>query len=322
MDSQGLSPDQAVKSGLPPAPAPQPPWPGPAGLVARWSYVIFLVGLACTTSAPIFMRLSEIGPIATGAWRITLALPALLILLQFESRRRATHGPMDRRTLGLLIVSGMFFAGDLVLWYSSLLLTSVASASFLANSTPVFVVLGAWLLFKDRPNSLFLVGLAIGVAGSAVMMSESLAMSTRNFTGDALSVGGAAFYACYLLAVSRARKSASTMTLMVVSSLSAAALLWVLAFLFEPAALWPETTRGWLVVIGTAMLTHVAGQTLIALSLGYVPANFSALILLLQPVIPTLAAWLLFDETLNKMQVIGAAGIVIGLALARPRERV
>jgi drug/metabolite transporter (DMT)-like permease len=36
-------------------------------------------------------------------------------------------------------------------------------------------------------------------------------------------------------------------------------------------------------------------------------------------VIPTLAAWLLFNESLSAMQAVGAAGIVIGLALARPR---
>lgn len=320
MNSQGFSPDQAAKSGLPPLLGPAPEREDRRGLVTYWSYFIFLAGLICTTSAPIFMRLSEIGPMAAGAWRMTLALPALLVLLKFESPQQRTA--LDRKDLMLLILSGLFFAGDLALWYSSVMLTSMASASFLANSAPVFVVLGAWLLFKDRPSGLFLMGLAVSVAGSAIMMAESLEISARNLTGDFLSVGGAAFYACYLLAVALSRKRVSTMTLMVVSTASAAAALWVLALLVEPAALWPETAHGWLIVAGMALLTHVAGQTLIALSLGTVPARFSALILLLQPAIPTLFAWLLFNESLSSMQVVGAAGIVIGLALARPRARV
>jgi drug/metabolite transporter (DMT)-like permease len=108
------------------------------------------------------------------------------------------------------------------------------------------------------------------------------------------------------------------MTLMMFSSAGSAVILWIMVSLSE-SVLMPTTTEGWLVVVGTALLTQVAGQTLIALSLGYVSANFSALILLLQPVIPTLAAWILFDETLSGMQVVGAVGIVIGLALARPR---
>ncbi len=314
MTSQGLSPDQAVKSGLPPL--AQPP-----GLLARWSYLIFLAGLICTTSAPILMRLSELGPLATAAWRTTLAVPVLALFLFFEPREVRAISALDRKDFGLLVLAGLFFAADLAFWNSSVMLTSVASASFLTNLAPVFVVLGSWLLFKDRPSSLFLVGLAVGVGGSAIMMSESLETSSRNFLGDFMSVVAAAFYACYLLAVSRSRKRASTMTLMTISTAVSAAAMWVMASLLE-TNLVPSTTNGWLVVIGTALLTHVAGQTLIALSLGYVSANFSALILLLQPIIPTLVAWLLFGEMLSSMQAVGAAGIVIGLALARPRARV
>ncbi|MCC6914126.1 MAG: DMT family transporter [Rhodospirillaceae bacterium] len=310
-----ISPDQAAKSGFPPAAEPAPK---ERRFVARWSYLIFFLGLACTTSAPIFVRLSEVGPVATGAWRLTLALPFLALLLRFETGPGLGIRALDRKDLWLLALAGIFFASDLALWNTSVTLTSVASAAFLANAAPVFVVLGAWLLFRERPSRMFLAGLVVGVGGSAVMMSESLAMSPRNFIGDALSLVAAAFYAAYLLAVARSRKRASTMTLMMFSSAGSAAILWMLAPAME-TTLMPTTAEGWLVVIGTALLTQVAGQTLIALSLGYVSSNFSALILLLQPVIPTLAAWILFDETLSGMQVVGAVGIVIGLALARPR---
>jgi drug/metabolite transporter (DMT)-like permease len=315
MTSQGLSPDQAAKSGLPPL-AQQPP-----GVLARWSYLIFFIGLLCTTAGPIFVRLSEVGPVATAAWRMSLAVPALALMLFFEPRETRTIAGLDGKQYWLLVLSGLFFAADVAMWNSSVMLTSVASASFLANGAPVFVVLLSWLLFKERPTPLFLLGLLVGVAGSAVMMSESLRMSSRNFLGDFLSVAAAACYACYILTVARARKRSSTMTLMTIGSAVSAAALWLIVPFLETDLI-PNTTEGWLVVIGIALFTQVAGQTLIALSLGYVSANFSALILLLQPVIPTLAAWVLFDETLSRVQAIGAVGIVIGLALARPRARV
>lgn len=317
MDPQGLTPDQAAKSGLTPLAAETGASDGPS-VVARWSYLIFFIGLLCTTSAPIFMRLSELGPLATGAWRVTLAVPFLALMLRFEPAQSRPVSALERKDIWRLILSGVFFACDLAFWNSSVMYTSVASASFLANGAPVFVVLGSWFLFKDKPSGMFLVGLAVGIAGSAVMMSESLAMSSRNFLGDFMSVIAAGFYACYILAVSRLRKRASTMTLMTISTATSAVVMWGLAAVFE-TNLVPATTQGWLVVAGTALLTHVAGQTMIALSLGTVSANFSALILLVQPVIPTLAAWLMFNETLSAMQVVGAVGIVIGLALARPR---
>lgn len=311
MDSQGLSSEAAAKSGSPPEAGTKAP---PAFLV-RWGTLVFFIGLLCTTSAPIFMRLSEIGPVATGAWRMTLAVPFLMLLLKFERSDRAEK--LDRKDFMLLCVAGLFFAADLALWNSSVVLTSVASASFLANSAPVFVVLGSWLLFREKIKPMFMFGLAVSILGSGIMMSESLDTSMRNFTGDFLSVAAAAFYAAYILTVARSRKRASTMMLMVVSSAACAVTLWIAALLLEPA-LWPQTARGWWVVIGTALLTQVAGQTLIALSLGYVSANFSALILLVQPVIPTIGAWLLFNESLSGWQVVGAVGIVVGLALARP----
>lgn len=310
-----LSPDQAAEAGLPPALEPPPP---ERRFVERWSYFIFFLGLVCTTSAPIFVRLSEIGPVATGAWRMTLALPFLALLLRFETGPGLGIRALGRGDIWLLALSALFFAGDLALWNSSVTFTSVASAAFLANAAPVFVVLGSWVLFSERPSRMFLLGLVIGIGGSAVMMSESLALSSRNLLGDVLSLAAAALYAAYLLTVARARKRASTMTLMVFSSAGSAVLLWIVAPLSEPALV-PSTTNGWLVVVGTALLTQVAGQTLIALSLGYVSSNFGALILLLQPIIPTLAAWALFGETLSGIQVLGATAIVIGLALARPR---
>jgi len=309
MDSQALSPDPPL---IEPSPARR-------SLVARWAYLIFFVGLICTTSAPIFMRLSEIGPLATGAARMTLALPFLALMLWFEpARAKPVAGLPTGKVLGLLVLGGLFFAADLALWNSSVMLTSVANAAFLANSAPVFVVLGSWLLFREKIQPVFMIGLAVGVAGSGIMMSDSLEVSETGFVGDLLSIAAAAFYACYLLSVSRMRRQTSTMMLMTVSSAASAAALWILAAMLETNLL-PDTTHGWLVVIGTALLTQVAGQTLIALSLGYVSANFSALILLLQPVVPGFAAWLLFDESLSNMQVIGAIFIIVGLALARPR---
>ncbi|MGE4061827.1 MAG: DMT family transporter [Rhodospirillaceae bacterium] len=317
MDSQPLSPDQAAKAGVPPL---DPPLLKKRSLVETWSYLIFLAGLILTTAGPILVRLSEVGPVATAAWRMSLAVPVLALFLYFEPRETRTAGRLQRKDYGLLVLSGLFLAADIAMWNSSVMLTSVASASFLANGAPVFVVLLSWLLFKERPTSLFLLGLLVGVGGSALMMSESLRMSSRNFVGDFLSLAAAGFYACYILTVARARQRASTLTLMTLGSAVSAAVLWMAAPLME-SGLVPSTTSGWLVVLAIALLTQVAGQTLIALSLGYVPANFSALILLLQPVIPSLAAWVLFNETLSAMQAIGAVGIVIGLALARPRSR-
>src|SRR3972149_4488514 len=59
----------------------------------------------------------------------------------------------------LIIAAGLFFAGDLAVWRWSILLTSVANATLLANLAPIFVTLAVWLLWGRRPTAMFLAGL-------------------------------------------------------------------------------------------------------------------------------------------------------------------
>jgi drug/metabolite transporter (DMT)-like permease len=43
-----------------------------------------------------------------------------------------------------LVISGAFFAGDLICWHWSIAYTSVTNATFLANLAPLVVTLVAW----------------------------------------------------------------------------------------------------------------------------------------------------------------------------------
>jgi len=136
-----------------------------------------------------------------------------------------------------------------------------------------------------------------------------------NLRGDVLALLTTGFYAGYLLAVKRLRRSHSTAAVMAWSGMA----MWPTAFglaLLGGEKLWPEAWRGWAVLLAMALVSHVGGQVLIAYGLGHLPASFSSVGLLWQPVVAALAAWICLSEPLSALQIGGGAGVLLGIALA------
>jgi drug/metabolite transporter (DMT)-like permease len=81
--------------------------------------------------------------------------------------------------------------------------------------------------------------------------------------------------------------------------------------------LFPATVYGWLILAGLALISHAAGQGLIAYALAHLPAAFSSVSLLFQPVMAALFAWLLLHEPLVALQVLGGLIVLAGIYVAR-----
>jgi drug/metabolite transporter (DMT)-like permease len=305
--------------------APVAPAQPARSFVARYAFALLLTGFVCSAFSPIFVRLAETGPVATAAGRMLLPLPFFFVLLWLRrDDRLPTHTKAGRRDVWLIVLSGIFFAGDLVLWNSSIMMTTVAKASVLANITPVFIVFGAWLLFRERPRPLFIAGTAVALAGSALIMREGL-IATGNtgpgaLAGDLSAIGAAAFYSGYVLTLSRVRKRASIVATMAIGGATAGAILFGLAWLVEDQ-MWPRTADGWLIHFGMVLFVQIGGHMLIAMSLAHVSAGVVATLFLAQPLIPGLAAWLMFGEIITVTQAIGGAALLAGLEISRRGTR-
>lgn len=274
-------------------------------------------GAAGIGFAPIFVRLSEVGPVATAFYRLLLALPVLWLWWALSARGNAQAAkPQTRADAIGLVIAGLFFAGDLAVWHFSLRFTSVANATLLPNFAPVFVTLGGFLLFHERVSRRFVLGMAVALAGACVLMGHSVRLSLSNAFGDVLGLITATFYAGYILAVGRLRARLSTATIMAWSGTVTCAALLPIAIV-SGENLHPASVDGWLVLIGLALLSHAGGQSLIAYALAHLPAAFSSVALLLQPAVAALLAWLLLAEPLGPLQGIGAIIILTGIVLAR-----
>ena len=269
-----------------------------------------LLGAVFIALSPIFVRLSEAGPTATAFWRVALAVPVLWLFF-----RPPLRGPKL-----LFLAAGIAFAGDLAFWHKSIEFTSVANSTLLANLASIFVTLAAWVLWRERPRALFLAALALALIGVALLVHTSLDFSPTALLGDALGVVTAMFYAWYILAVKGLRdRGAATLQVMAVTTTLTAVILFPVA-LASGEQMLPSSAFGWWILLGLALVTHAAGQGLIAYALAHLPAPFSSVGLLLQPVVAAGFAWVLLSEPLVALQIAGGLVVLAAIWLA-PRAR-
>lgn len=217
-----------------------------------------------------------------------------------------------------VILAGTFFAVEIGLWHASIRMTTVANATLLANLAPIGVAIGAWIGLGEKPRGGFWIGLGLGLLGAAALTGAHLEGHPTALAGDLLAMVTAVFYAAYQLCVKKLRLHLSAPVLLFRSGLLASPLLFLMAAIAgEP--LLPSTRDGWVILLLLAGVSHVGGQGLIAVAFGHLTGAVTSAGLLLQPLVATLVAAVLFHEILSPFQTVGAGVLMIALyQITRP----
>ncbi len=280
----------------------------------RAAVLMLLAGAALLSFSGTLVKLSEVGPSATAFYRMSLSLPLLAALMAAE-RRAATAARPARGDWWRLAGAGLFLTGDLVAWHWSLHITSVANATLLGNGAPIFVALASRLLFGERLAPAFLLGLALAVAGSAALVAGGTRLDLHEAAGDALGVLTGAFYAGYIILLTRLRTRFSAGAALAGSGI-VTALCALAAAALAGERLVPHSLHGWLVVALLAILCQGLAMALIGRAMAHLPATLTSVCLLLAPVGATINAWWILGEPLGPAQGIGGALVLAGILLA------
>ena len=287
------------------------------------AFMALLSGGIAIGFAGIFMRLSDVNPLASAFWRMTLAAP-LLWGWAWSQRNEDTARGKSIKFSAALAWAGIFFAGDMAIWHWSLHFTTVSNATLLSNFAPIFITLWFWLAYRVRFQRLFLVGMVAALVGAILLVgaggssghATATASADRQQWGDGLGLFSAVFYAAYQLSIKDARNRYSTARLMAWSTTITGLCLLPFA-LMTAGPFFPISLAGWWPLIALALIAQLGGQTVIAYASAHLSASLSSLSLLIQPLTAAIAAWILFNETMVPLQIAGGAMLLFGIYLAK-----
>ncbi len=286
-----------------------------AASMHRAAFLCLLAGGCAIGFAPILVRLADTGPVASAFWRTALAAP-LLWLAVIPANDRIGAGRASG-SWAALILAGFFFALDLGVWHWSIVWTSVANSTLLANLAPIFVTLAGWLFWKKKVTAVFLAGMVIAIAGMFVLVGPNFGIGGTRLAGDALAALTAIFYAGYFLSIKVARDAGSSTARVMAWSTTITALALLPVAMLSPQPMLPASAGGWWVLVGLAVVTQILGQGLIAYAFAHLPASLSSVSLLIQPVVATIAAWAIFGEPIGVIQVAGGAIVFAGIWVSK-----
>ncbi len=277
-------------------------------------YLALVGGVLCISFTAIFTKWAGVpGPVA-AALRMTVATVVLAIPFVLHQRRTG----LPRTGLGWGVLGGLWFAINLGMLSSALLLTSAANATLMDNTAPIWVGLGALFFFHEKLGRRYWAGLALALTGAAVVSGFRLAAGVKLNGGDALAFAGAIFYAGYLLNTQRARQGLSSLTYLWLVAATAAIALTAFC-LVGGLPLLGYSPRSYLALIAMGIICQSGGWVLINYALGHLPASSAVVVLLAQPVLTGLLSIPLLGEPLVVRQIIGGVLLLTGIALCLRR---
>jgi drug/metabolite transporter (DMT)-like permease len=286
----------------------------PPASAGRYAFPALIAGNLVLALGPWMVRLTDVGPIASGFWRVALAIPFLALL----AWRQQAGRPLPAWSLvGLVAAGGLFFAADLASWHVGIGLTKIANASLFGNASSFVLVLYGFVILRRMPRKAQVLALLLAVAGTGLLMGSSYELSPKNFTGDLFCLAAGLLYTGYLIAVDRARRTMAPIPVLAVATAAAALPLLLLALALGQKVI----PSDWTPLLILSFGSQVVGQGLLVYAVGYLSPVVIGIGLLAQPAAGAVIGRLAYGETFSPADGAGAVLIAVALVLIRLPER-
>jgi drug/metabolite transporter (DMT)-like permease len=266
--------------------------------------------VAVSTSGPL-MAATAAPAMAIAFWRNALG-GGVMLSVAVATARDELRG-LDRRERVLALIAGGFLAIHFATWVPALGYTSVASATALVATQPVWAAVISRLQGVDVGARVW-TGIAVAVAGAILLTGADLQISGRALWGDLLAVAGGASAAAYMTAGSEVRRSVSTTTYTAVCY-STAGLLMLVVCVVGRQPLTGYDGGTWLKLLAITGGAQLLGHSLFNRVLRSTSPTVVSLSLLLEIPGAALIAALFLGQRPTLLAVPAAVLLVAGLAL-------
>lgn len=277
---------------------------------------LVLIGVAVlmvSTSGPLIRWAASNGApaLSIAMWRNALA--SLVIVPVMVLTRRAELRAMPRRDWLLCVGAGLVLAAHFAAWVPSLGYTTVASATALVATQPVWAALIARSR-GERVSRAGWVGIGVAVAGAAALSGLDFGVSGRAVWGDVLAILGGIGAGAYVAIGGSIRQRVSTTVYTgICYSTAAVALLLVCALGRQP--LTGYQTPAWVAIAGLTVGAQLLGHSVFNHVLKTTSPTFVSLSILFEVVGAALLAGVFFDEWPSATAIPAAALMVSGIVM-------
>ncbi len=265
----------------------------------------------------IFVRWAGAPGTVTSFYRMAVAAVALAWPFL---RRRKRVGALPRRALNYVLLAGVFFACDLALWSTGVMLGGANSPTLLANTAPIWVGVGALFFFREKLRTGFWVDLGIALFGASVILTAGSIQSASIGIASLLGLGAALFYAGYFLLTQRGRESIDALSCLWPATAMAALILLVINLVLRQP-LSGYSLQSYASMFALGLFSQVLGWLAINHALGILPASIVAPTMLGQPIATVLLAAPLLGETLSSSQMFGGFAVLTGVYIVHRSRR-
>ncbi len=273
--------------------------------------ILLIVGILGISLSSIFVKFSTAPSAVTAAFRLCWTVLFLTPVVFGRKAVRKELFSLDKKTVFLSVLSGLFLAVHFVLWFESLQHTSVASSTTIVCTEVIWVCLGYCLVLKGKLTVKAAAAILITLVGSA-LIAYSDSGSEAHLYGDILALLSAMAVAVYTLIGQVVRKNAST-TVYTYIVYTACAVALVLTSLFQKQNLFAYGESPVIVGLVLAVCSTILGHSIFSWCLKYYSPAFVSASKLCEPVVAALVAIPLFWEIPKPVQILGGILILGGV---------
>lgn len=214
-----------------------------------------------------------------------------------------------------MFIAGFFLFAASALQQAGMLYTTAGNAGFITSLYVVLVPIVLFVFWRERFHWLAVIAVVLAGLG-AFLLSTGGRFEVQK--GDALELIGALFWTLHVIVVGKYATRFESMSFSVGQLAVCGILNMGVGFLFEPMM---SLNRSLLFAIAyTAFFSLGLCYTLQVWAQKHTPPADAALILSLESVFAVLSGWLLLNERLAMIQVIGCALIFVAVVLSQLKE--
>ena len=272
-------------------------------------YLVLLLALVSVSSTSLVIRHVAFVPALTLAfWRMLSASGLLWAysvkkpqsLIRIENRRR-------------IALAGFFLGLHFALFFVGVRNTSVASATLLANTGPVFTALLSWFIGQRVSKSVML-GLLLSVFGIVVVQWSEFGLENNNVWGNVFSLLSGFCIAMTYMFASQIRKTTENVLYGRSVFLVAAVTIGAIAMLSGVSVFdFDRNDVVWFLFLG--IVPSVLGHNMLNYSIKFLSPTAVASIPLGEPILASAFGYLLFLEKIPESAIFGAPIVFIGIII-------